>query len=126
MWSGRVAADQLRAGRPVVADAVNNVMAARQGWVILARDCAVPLRFVQVVCSDKSEHRRRVQTRTAEMPGYDVPTWQQVQHRPWVSVSKLYGTLLPLYLSARGAGPGGSSPSGVVAGAELGGTVGGA
>jgi len=24
-------------------------MAVRQGWVILARDCAVPLRFVQVV-----------------------------------------------------------------------------
>jgi hypothetical protein len=71
----------------VVADAVNNVMAARQGWVILARDCAVPLRFVQVVCSDKSEHRRRVETRTAEMPGHDVPTWQQVQHRPWEPLS---------------------------------------
>jgi len=79
--AGRVAADQLRAGRPVVADAVTNVLAARQGWVILARDCAVPLRFVQVVCSDKIEHRRRVETRTAEMPGHEIPTWQQVQHR---------------------------------------------
>lgn len=63
----------------MVADAVNNAMVARQGWVILAGECAVPLRFVQVVCSDKSEHRRRVETRTAEMPGYRVPTWQQVQ-----------------------------------------------
>lgn len=79
----RVAADQLRTGRPVVADAVNNLIAARQGWVILAGECAVPLRFVQVVCSDQTEHRRRVETRTAKMPGHEVPTWRQVQDRPW-------------------------------------------
>lgn len=35
----RVAADQLSAGRPVVADAVNSVVAARHGWASLARDC---------------------------------------------------------------------------------------
>lgn len=81
--AGRVAADQLRAGRPVVADAVNNVTAARQGWATLARECAVPLRFIEVVCSDAVEHRRRVESRTAEMSGHGVPTWQQVQHRPW-------------------------------------------
>lgn len=43
----------------------------------------MPLRFVQVACSDKTEHRRRVETRTGEMPGHKVPTWQQVQNRPW-------------------------------------------
>ncbi len=81
--ASRVAADQLHAGRPVIADAVNSVVAARQGWVSLARDCAVPLRFVQVVCSDETEHRRRVETRTGEMPGHQVPPWQRVQDRPW-------------------------------------------
>lgn len=81
--AGQVAADQLRAGRPVVTDAVNNVTAARQGWATVARDCAVPLSFVEVVCSDTVEHRRRVESRTAEMPGHGVPTWQQVRCRPW-------------------------------------------
>lgn len=81
--AGWVAADQLRAGRPVVADAVNDVAAARDGWISVARDCAVPLHFVEVICSDRSEHRRRVETRAPEMAGHDVPTWDQVQHRPW-------------------------------------------
>lgn len=81
--AGWIAADQLRAGRPVVADAVNNVAAAREGWISVAQDCAVPVDFVEVICSDRSEHRRRVETRTREMPGQGVPTWDQVQRRPW-------------------------------------------
>jgi predicted kinase len=81
--AGWVAADQLRSGRPVVADAVNNVRAARQGWTTVARDCAVPVRFIEVICSDVNEHRRRVESRTLEMPGHGIPTWEQVQRRPW-------------------------------------------
>jgi predicted kinase len=81
--AGWVAADQLRGGRSVVADAVNNVEPARQGWITVARDCAVPLRFVEVICSNPVEHRRRVEMRTAEMPGHGVPTWEQVRHREW-------------------------------------------
>ena len=62
----RVAADQLVAGRDVVADAVNGVAAARAGWVALAaRTHAVP-RFVEAGCSDAAEHRRRVETREPE------------------------------------------------------------
>lgn len=81
--AGRIAADQLRAGRWVVADAVNNVDEARRGWSRVADDCAVPIRFVEVICSDAAEHRRRVEQRTAEMPGHGVPTWDEVQRRPW-------------------------------------------
>jgi predicted kinase len=82
----RIAADQLVAGRDVVADAVNEVAPARDGWVALAERTGAMLRFVEVVCSDAAEHRRRVEGRTADMPGQGVPTWQQVQQRryePW-------------------------------------------
>jgi predicted kinase len=79
----RVAADQLRAGRPVVADAVNNLDIARQGWTAVAEECAARLRFIEVICSDQEEHRARVEGRAPEMPGHGVPTWDQVQHRPW-------------------------------------------
>jgi predicted kinase len=81
--AGRVAVDQLRAGGTVVADAVNGVEVARQGWVDVARECSVALAFVEVTCSDVGEHRRRVETRTSEMPGHGVPTWDQVQSRQW-------------------------------------------
>lgn len=82
----RVAADQLVAGRHVVADAVNGVAAARAGWAALAARTGAVLRFVEVRCSDAAEHRRRVETREAEMPGQGVPTWEQVLRRryePW-------------------------------------------
>jgi predicted kinase len=52
----RVAADQLVAGRDVVADAVNGVAAARAGWVALAARTHAELRFVEVRCSDAAEN----------------------------------------------------------------------
>ena len=78
-----VAADQLRAGRPVVVDAVNNVEQARAGWRALAREWDARLHFVEVTCSDKAEHRRRVESRTADLSGLEVPTWEQVSRRRW-------------------------------------------
>jgi predicted kinase len=81
-----LAADQLAGGRDVVADAVNGVAAARDGWVALAARTGATLRFVEVLCSDAAEHRRRVETREREMPGQHQPTWDAVGRRryePW-------------------------------------------
>jgi predicted kinase len=71
--AGRVAADQLAAGRDVVADAVNGVAPARAGWVALAAETGAALRFVEVRCSDAGEHRRRVEAREPEMPATASP-----------------------------------------------------
>jgi predicted kinase len=73
-----LARDQLRAGRPVVVDAVNPIRAARQGWTELATDVDAELRFVEVRCSDPGEHRRRVQQRRPDLPGQIVPSWAEV------------------------------------------------
>jgi predicted kinase len=82
----RIAADQLVAGRDVVADAVNGIGVARDGWVALAERTAAELRLVEVGCGDAAEHRRRVESREAEMPGQHIPTWDEVTRRrfePW-------------------------------------------
>ena len=81
-----VAADQLAGGRDVVADAVNGVAAARAGWVALAARTGATLRFVEVLCRDAAEHRRRVESRKPELPGQGIPTWESVLRRryePW-------------------------------------------
>ncbi len=84
-----IAADQLRAGRPVVVDAVNPVAEARQGWVELASTMESELRLVEVVCSDPAEHRRRVDGRVADPAGstrHGAPAWPDVVERhyePW-------------------------------------------
>jgi hypothetical protein len=41
---------------------------------------------VEVVCSDEAEHKRRVESRAADIPGHRVPTWSEVIERdyhPW-------------------------------------------
>jgi predicted kinase len=86
--AGWVAADQLRAGRSVVADAVNGVAEARDGWANVARDTGVELRYIEVICSSPAEHRRRVEPRGAELPGHGVPTWEQVQRRAWTTFTE--------------------------------------
>ncbi|KAA8880606.1 ATP-binding protein [Nocardia colli] len=78
-----VAEDQLRGGRSVVVDACNNVEAARKMWTDLAGRLNVALSWVEVICSDVAEHRRRVETRVPDWPGQGNPTWAQVQARQW-------------------------------------------
>jgi predicted kinase len=79
-----VAEDNLRLGRTVVADSVNPLPITREAWRGVARRAGVGSLEVEVICSDASEHRRRVESRPAE-PGTSL-TWQDVvarDYRPW-------------------------------------------
>ena len=81
-----VAEGSLEASASVVVDAVNPVEEARRGWRDLARRLGTQLRTIEVVCRDEGEHRRRVESRTADLDGHIVPTWHEVQVReyePW-------------------------------------------
>ena len=49
------------------------------GHLDVARRAAVALVEVEVVCSDAAEHRRRVESRRADIPGLLLPTWDEVQ-----------------------------------------------
>jgi hypothetical protein len=45
-----------------------------------------PILEVEVVCPDRSEHRRRVETRTTDVEGLLKPTWAAAMEReyePW-------------------------------------------
>jgi len=74
-----IAADQLRAGRTVVVDAVSPITEARNGWVALAAATGSVLRLVEVTCSDSGEHRRRVERGSSDSQA--APSWQQVLDR---------------------------------------------
>jgi hypothetical protein len=69
-----------------VVDAVEPVEEARRVWSDLAGHCPAPLRVVEVICSDPVLHQRRVESRTADIPGHEIPTWQDVldrKYEPW-------------------------------------------
>ena len=80
-----IAEDNLRLGRMVVADSVNPVQASRDGWLDVARRVGVRAVEVEVICSDAAEHRRRVETRTADISGHELPTWRAVLDRHYES-----------------------------------------
>lgn len=82
----RVAADNLRLGMSVVADSVNPIALTRRAWRDVAAQAAVRFVEIEVICSDAQEHRRRVESRTGDIAGLRLPTWQDVQTRerdPW-------------------------------------------
>ena len=79
-----VAEDNLRVGRIVIADCVNPWPLTRAEWRAVAERTGVPMLEVEIVCSDPHEHRRRVETRTADIAGHSLPTWQEVVDRNYV------------------------------------------
>jgi len=80
-----VAVDNLRLGRLVVADSVNPIELTRTAWRAVAADAGCRVVDIEVVCSDPAEHRRRVDTRTGDITGLDLPDWQAVQDRGYQS-----------------------------------------
>jgi predicted kinase len=81
-----IAEDNLRLGRDVVGDSVNGWMLTRNAWRDAARRAEAKTLEVEVTCSNVEEHRRRVDTRTSEVPGLILPDWQAVLARdvqPW-------------------------------------------
>ncbi|MBI3197479.1 MAG: AAA family ATPase [Rhodospirillales bacterium] len=78
-----VAEDNLRIGRIVIADSVNPLKITRDAWRAVGDSAAVEVAEVEVVCSDGTEHRRRVETRTADIAGLKLPTWQAVVDRDY-------------------------------------------
>lgn len=79
---GALAARLLDLGQTVIVDAVNDAEMAREQWRALAERQGVPLRFVEVICSDPQLHRRRLEERRDnDIAGAAEPTWESVEAR---------------------------------------------
>jgi predicted kinase len=81
-----VAAGSLAVGTPVVVDSVSAVPGARRGWARVAEQTGATLRVIEVGISDPVEHRRRVESRSSDLPGLGVPAWDVVlagSYTPW-------------------------------------------
>ncbi|WP_421931974.1 AAA family ATPase [Phenylobacterium sp.] len=81
-----VARDNLRLGRDVVADSVNDMKLTRDAWRAAGLAAGARVLEVEVLCSDPAEHRWRVENRTSEVPGLVLPDWAAVTAaapHPW-------------------------------------------
>lgn len=85
-----IARDNLSLGLTVIADSVNSINITRRDWQSVAKINNSPFLEIEIICSDMEEHKRRVETRTADIKGHKLPSWIEVRQRdyePWEPVS---------------------------------------
>ncbi|GMK40604.1 kinase [Paenibacillus sp. CCS19] len=81
-----LASHNLQLGLDVIADMVNPIELTRQAWRDVAESLRIPYVEIEVICTDKEEHKRRVTTRVSDIPGLQQPSWEAVESRhyePW-------------------------------------------
>lgn len=84
--SYRIAADNLLLGNSVVADSCNPIGLTRDEWNAVARENGARCVNIEVICSNKTLHRQRAESRPGEVKGLSLPTWQAIEERcyhPW-------------------------------------------
>jgi predicted kinase len=91
----RLATENLLLGNSVIADSCNPIELTRDAWQLVADTAAAACFNVEVICSDPAEHERRVATRSVDVPGLKLPSWQEVLSReyvPWTTARVVVGT----------------------------------
>lgn len=78
-----LAEDNLRLGHVVIADSVNPLPVTRKAWRGAAERAGAPFADVEIVCSDRAEHRARVEERRADIEGHVPPLWVEVEARDY-------------------------------------------
>jgi predicted kinase len=78
-----IAGDNLHLGLSIVADSVNPLKITRDAWRDVAVSAGVPYVEIEVICSDRDEHRRRVESRRVNIANLRLPTWEQVVNREY-------------------------------------------
>ncbi|WP_441236953.1 AAA family ATPase [Bradyrhizobium sp. 930_D9_N1_4] len=73
-----LAVENLRLGRIVVADCVNPVLASRTGWRQTALQNSAQIVEIEIVCTDLALHRQRVDNRSPDISGHELPRWDEI------------------------------------------------
>jgi len=76
-----VAEDNLKLGRTVVSDSVNPIELTRAAWLAVAERAGCKGIEIEIICSDRQEHRQRIEQRVADLAGHSLPTWNDVVAR---------------------------------------------
>ena len=79
----RLASENLKAGLSVVADSCNPITLTRDEWEEAARSAEAGFINIEILCSDPAEHRKRVESRIADIPGHQAPSWQDLVDREY-------------------------------------------
>ncbi|NDW19400.1 ATP-binding protein [Dysgonomonas sp. 216] len=79
----RIASNNLDLGHNVVADSCNPIDITRREWEDVATQSNSRYINIEVICSDKKDHKRRAENRCTEVKGLKLPTWNEIQSREY-------------------------------------------
>lgn len=81
-----LARENLLLGATVITDSVNPLALTRDVYREIALSARTGFLEIEIICSDKIEHRKRVETRVSEVEGLTLPAWKDVTdltYEPW-------------------------------------------
>lgn len=81
--SYKIAEDNLKLGSNVIADCCNPINQTRKEWEKVANSCGVNYENIEIICSDSSVLKKRVENRKSTVPNLKLPTWQKVISREY-------------------------------------------
>lgn len=79
-----LARDALTLGQSAVVDAVHGWPAAERLWSKALTGLNAAHLIVELTCSDVAAHRKRIETRVADITGMTLPDWQAVEGRTYL------------------------------------------
>ena len=79
----RIADDNLKIGISVIADSCNPIELTRDEWNEVAIKAGAAFVDIEVICSDKEKHMKRVNTRNNEVQNLVLPSWTEVENREY-------------------------------------------
>jgi len=82
-----LANENLQLGLSVIADSVNPLDITREAWQNIALENNCQFIEAEIMCSDKNEHRKRIESRHPDIPSHQLPSWAEVlqrEYEPWL------------------------------------------
>jgi len=76
----RIAEENIKAGQSVVADCVNPWKLTREEWKETAVNNNAGYINIEIVCTEKEEHKKRAEGRVSEVKNLQLPSWDKIQN----------------------------------------------
>lgn len=79
----RITSDNLQLNSNVVADSCNPIELTRREWEEIAIKNGCRFLNIEIICSDKSEHKQRAMQRVSGITNMKIPTWDDIGTREY-------------------------------------------
>jgi len=79
----RIIEDNLKIGNNVISDQCNPIKFTRREFNNIAIKNNCKFINIETICSDKDEHKNRIESRKTEIENLVLPTWEDIQNRKY-------------------------------------------